>query len=236
MNDTLILLSIVGLAALIHSSFQLGVSMLTLLSGHSLSIKRSEFRIFRLTSSFIFGSSVMTILLLSVFTLFLAHVGSPENHILIWTVLAGLLIGVGFAVWFTYYRSEPGTSLWIPRSLASFISDRTKKTRRSAESFSLGMSSVIGEILFLVAPLAASAYAIVNLPSDWQLIGFVVYAIVSMLSLLIVWTLVAFGYNLSQIQKWRETYKSFLQYSAAAGLIILGAFMYVNEAVGGMLV
>ena len=235
MNETLILLSIIGLAALIHSSFQLGVSMLTLLSGHSLSIKRSQFRIFRLTSSFIFGSSVMTILLLSTFTLLLAHLSTIDNFVLIWTVLAGLLIGVGLAVWLTYYRSEPGTSLWIPRGLATFISDRTKKTQRSAESFSLGMSSVVGEILFLVAPLAASGYAIANLPFEWQLLGFAIYTVVSMLSLLIVWALVAFGYKLSRIQKWREANKSFLQYSAAAGLIILGAFMYVNEAVGGMI-
>lgn len=234
MNETLIALSIVGLAALIHTSFQLGVSMLTLLSGHSLSVKRSQFRTFRLTSSFTFGAGTMTFLLLAAFALLFSYITTPDNHLLIWTILSGLLMGVGIAVWFTYYRTEPGTSLWIPRGIAHFLADRTKATKRSAEAYSLGMTSVIGEILFLVAPLAASAYALIHLPAHWQLAGIALYVVISLSSLLIVWALVGFGHKLSRIQKWRETYKSFLQYSAAAGLIILGAFMYVHEAIGGM--
>lgn len=235
MTDTYIALAIIGLAALIHASFQLGVSMLTLLSGHSLSVKRSQFRVFRLTTSFVFGAGVMTLLLLSTFALIFAHITTTGNHILIWSITSGLLIGVGLAVWFTYYRSGRGTMLWIPRSLADFLENRTKATKRSAESFSLGLTSVIGELLFIVAPLAVSAYALTFLPAAWQIVAILGYVLISLSSLLIVWGLVSNNYKISRIQKWREANKAFLQYCAASGLVILGAFTFVNEALGGLL-
>lgn len=235
MIDIYVALAIIGLAALIHASFQLGVSVLTLLSGHSLSVKRSEFRIFRLTTSFVFGAITMTLLLLASLTLFLADFVTPENHFLIWSIISGLLIGVGVAVWFSYYRSGPGTSLWIPRAFADFLVDRTKATKRSAEAFSLGLASVFGELLFIIAPLAVAAYALLLLPSYWQIASILFYVAVSVSSLLIVWILIGHGYKISRIQKWRETHKTFLQYCAAAGLIILGAFTYVNEVLGGLL-
>lgn len=232
MNDISIALAIVGLAALLHASFQLGVSMLTLLSGHSLSVKRSQFRIFRLTSSFVFGAGVMTILLLATLSLVFSYVVAPDNHVLLWSGISGLLIGVGLAVWFTYYRAGPGTSLWVPRSLAHFLSKRARSTRHSAESFSLGITSILGEILFVIAPLAVSAYALVHLPAMWQIVAILGYVVISLAPLLIVWAMVGTGYKISRIQAWRERHKLFLQFIAATGLIVLGAFTYVNEVLG----
>lgn len=223
-------LGIVALAALIHASFQLGVSMLTLLSGHSLSRKRSQFRIFRLTTSFVAGVATMSLLILSFFALFLGYITTDNNHILLWSIISGLLIGVGIAVWVFYYRPGDGTRLWIPRGIASFLTDRTKATKRSAEAFSLGVATVLGELPFLIAPLAVSAYALIHLPVSWQVVGITVYVVVSLSSLGIVWMLVGGGHKLSAIQAWREKHKLFLQFIAAAGLLILGAYTFVNEA------
>lgn len=223
-------LGIVVLAALIHTSFQLGVSVLTLLSGHSLSVKRSQLRTFRLTTSFVGGVAVMSLLLLSTLALFLGYITTNDNHILLWSIISGLLLGVGIAVWVFYYRPGPGTRLWIPRGIASFLTDRTKTTRRSAEAFSLGVTSVLGELPFLIAPLAVSAYALIHLPVTWQVVGIVIYLVISLSSIGIVWMLVGGGHKLSTIQAWREKHKLFLQVIAAAGLIILGAYTFVNEA------
>lgn len=234
MIETYIALAIVGFAALIHASFQLGVSVLTLLGGHSLSVKRSHIRVFRLTTSFVFGAATMTLLLLSTLVLLLNYLSTAENTFLIWSVISGLLIGVGIAVWFTYYRRAPGTSLWIPRGVADFLTTRTKATKRSAESFSLGMSTVVGELLFIIAPLSVAAYALLQLPSYWQLVSLLIYVVVSISSLLAVWALIGYGHKISRIQKWREKNKHFLQYCAAAGLIILGAFTFVNEVMGAI--
>lgn len=229
-TNILITLGIVTLAALIHASFQLGVSVLTLLSGHSFSRKRSQFRVFRLTTSFVAGVAIMSLLLLSTLALFLGYITTDQNHLLLWSIISGLLIGVGIAVWTLYYRPGKGTRLWIPRGFAKFLTDRSKATQRSAEAFSLGVSSVLGELPFLIAPLSVSAYALIHLPVIWQVIGIGLYVIISLSSLGVVWMMVGGGRKLSSIQAWREKNKLFLQFMAAAGLLVLGAYTYVNEA------
>jgi hypothetical protein len=147
-----------------------------------------------------------------------------------WVIMCGLLLGLGVAVWLFYYRRhEKGTTLWVPRGIARYLSERTKATTYSAEAFGLGLSSVIGEILFIFAPIILSALVLIHLPSVWQLVGLGIYTLVSLFSLFIVGALVGSGHRLSAIQKWRENNKHFLQFSAGGGLLVLGFFIYVNE-------
>jgi hypothetical protein len=220
-------LAIVTLAALIHASFQLSVSVLTLLSGHAIGANTSNARVIRLTSSFVFGAGVMTLLTLSFFALLFLHLFGPDTPQIVWAIVCGLLVGVGVAVWFFYYRRDQGTALWIPRSLARHLSERSKATKRSAEAFSLGLTSVLSEILFIAAPMIVSALVLIQLPGTWQLVGIAIYAVVSLLTLFSVWALIGSGHRLSDIQKWRESNKKFLQFSAGGALAILGFFVYV---------
>jgi hypothetical protein len=220
-------LAIVTLAALIHASFQLSVSVLTLLSGHAIGAKTSNARVIRLTSSFVFGAGVMTLLTLSFFALLFLHLFGPDTPQIVWAIVCGLLVGVGVAVWFFYYRRDQGTALWIPRSLARHLSERSKATKRSAEAFSLGLTSVLSEILFIAAPMIVSALVLIQLPGTWQLVGIAIYAAVSLLTLFSVWALIGSGHRLSDIQKWRESNKKFLQFSAGGALAVLGFFVYV---------
>lgn len=226
--------AIIALAALIHASFQLSISVLTLLSGHAIGAKRSQAAVFRLTTSFVIGAGVMTILLLSFIALILLHTVTTDSLQLVWTIACGLLFGVGVAVWFFYYQHDRGTTLWVPRGLAAFLADRSKATKRSAEAFGLGLASVFGELLFIIAPLTVAALVLISLPPLWQLAGIAFYGAVSLFSLGIVWMLVGGGHKLSRIQKWREQHKYFLQFSAASGLIILSFFVYVNEVFATM--
>jgi hypothetical protein len=225
-------LAIIALAALIHSSFQLSVSVLTLISGHSMVAKRSQSKVLRLTTGFVSGSVVMTVLLLAfIATIFTdSFNGSTPN--IAWAMACGLLFGVSVAVLLFYYRREKGTALWIPRPIAQHLNDRAKATSSSVEAFSLGMTSVIGELIFIVAPLIISALVLIQLPPVWQLAGIGIYGVVSMSSLAVVWALIGGGNKLSSIQKWREENKYFMQFAAGAGLIILGFFAYVTEVVG----
>ncbi|MDN5275457.1 MAG: rane protein of unknown function [Candidatus Saccharibacteria bacterium] len=231
-------LAIVAFAALLHASFQLSVSVLTLLSSHSIGSKRPLKNLLSLTTSFVIGAAVMTLLLLSFVALVVISVYETEVPLVVWAVACGLLSGVGIAVWIFYYRREQGTSLWLPRGTARFLSDRTKATTHPAEAFSLGLTSVIAELLFIIAPLLVSALVLVELPALWQLIGIAVYTVIASLSLIIVWVLIGSGHALSGIQKWRESNKRFLQFAAGSGLLILGIFVYVSKvlstAVGGM--
>lgn len=222
--------AVITFAALIHASFQLSVSVLTLLSGHAIGKKTAHSRLMRLTGSFVGGVAFITLLLLATAVLLFAP-GYIAVSPLTWSVVSGLLIGVGIAVWVFYYRREVGTTLWVPRQFARFLSDRTKATKGGAEAFSLGVTSVISELLFVIAPLVAAALAITTLPADVRWAGIALYVILSLLSLGIVATLVGGGHTLGTIQHWREHNKRFLQFAAGSGLLVLGFFLYVSQVV-----
>jgi uncharacterized membrane protein (DUF485 family) len=222
-------LAIIALAALIHASFQLSVSMLTLISGHAIGGKASHAKLLRLTNSFAFGVAVMTLLLLTFTAFVLGSSFGTQVPLLAWAVSCGLLIGLGIAVWSFYYRREKGTSLWLPREVAHYLSDRTKNTKSSAEAFGLGLTSVTGELVFIIAPLLVSALVLITLSPTLQLVGIAIYTLISLLSLLIVNGLIGSGHKLSRIQKWREDNKHFLQFTAGCGLLILGVYVYVYQ-------
>jgi len=174
----------------------------------------------------------MTLLLLSTISLFLLHFYSSQPPQIVWASGCGLLVGVAFSVWLFYYRPEKGTTLWIPRSIARYLTMRTKSTKLCAEAFGLGLSSVFGELLFIIAPLLISALVLIQLQPAWQLIGVCLYTFISLLSLIIIWILVGSGHNLGRIQKWREDNKRFLQFISGVGLVTLCFFVYVYKILG----
>lgn len=224
-------LAVITLAALIHASFQLSISVLTLLSAHTIGAKRSRARLLHLTTSFVFGAGIMTLLLIATTSLIFENIfftGTPQ---LIWAATCGLMGGMAIAIWIFYYRREKGTMLWVPRNVARYLTSRTELTKHGAEAFSLGSNSVIAELLFIIAPLIISALVIIQLPAMWQIVGVAIYAMISTSSLVVVWIAISSGHSLSRIQKWRETNKKFLQFAAGAGLIVLSVFVYVNEIV-----
>lgn len=221
--------SIVLLAALCHASFQLSISMLTLLSGHALGRKTAHVRLMRLVGSFILGAGAMVVLLLSAIAFTLGSLLPTGTPPLVWAACAGGGFGVGLSVWLFYFRHESGTSLWIPRGFARFLSSRAHATKESAEAFGLGLTSIVSELLFIFAPLAIASLVLVQLAPTWQLLGVLLYAGVTLLPLMIVGLLISSGYKLSGIQRWRETNKRFLQFAAGSGLVILGAYVYVEQ-------
>lgn len=227
--DTTSSLAIITLSALIHASFQLSVSVLMLLSGHTMGKKQPVGKLLRMTTSFIIGAAVMTLLLISFASMIIQNIFGYNAPLIVWSVACGLAVGVAVSVWLFYYRHEKGTTIWIPRSIAYYLNQRTRSTELSAEAFGLGLSSVVGEILFIIAPLLISALVLVRLDSLMQLLGMAIYVVVSTLPLAIVWALVGSGHTLGRVQKWREDNKHFLQFAAGAGLIILACFVYVCE-------
>lgn len=224
--DVITSLSIVAFSALIHASFQLSVSVLMLLGGHALGAKRSAANVTRMTTSFIIGAGLMTALLLSFVSLILLSFFRYEIPEIVWASASGLSIGVAVAVWLFYYQRGKGTVLWVPRGMAEYLNSRTKATKLSAEAFGLGLSSVFGELLFIIAPLFVSALVLIQLPPMMQLLGIGIYVFISMISLIIVWVLIGSGHHISQIQRWREANKNFLQFSAGSGLLILSFIVF----------
>ncbi len=221
---------IIAAAALIHATFQLSISMVTLLSSHTIGRKRSHGRLLMMTGSFLGGVIAMTALLLSFTSMLLTPLASMKKLPEVWWIVAcGLLTGLGLAVWIFYYRRQAGTELWLPRSVAKYLTDRAKATKHSAEAFGLGMSSVAGELLFIFTPLFVSALVMVQLTPVQQLAGVTLYAALSVLPLAIITVLIGGGHSLSKIQQWREENKHFLQFIAGSALIALGFYLYVSE-------
>lgn len=225
-------LAVVAFAALIQASFQLSVAVLSLLSGHALSARKSHKHIIRLTTNYIFGAGVMTLLLLSFTALIFLHSFGTTIPLVAWAVVCGLAFGIGLAVWLFYYRHRSSsTELWIPRLFADYLHTRSKATRSGAESFSLGMTSVAAELIFIIPSLTIAALILIGLPSHWQLIGIALYTAVSLLGLMIAWSMIGSGRSLAHIQKWRVENKRFLQFAGGGALLVLGFFLYVSQVV-----
>lgn len=225
-------LAIVIFAALIHASFQLSVSTLTLMSGHAIGKRTAKVKLLRLTASFIAGIAIMATLLVSATAYIASQLLHEVTSPLVWSVVSGALFTLGVSVWLFYFpKNRGGTSLWLPRTMAEFLSKRSKKTHSSGEAFGLGLTSVIAEVLFLMGPIVAASLALLALPPAWQLGGLALYVVVSMAAPLTIGILISAGYGLGKIQKWRETNKKFLQFVAGGGLIILALYIYVERAV-----
>ncbi len=228
LDQSTVSLSIVLLAALVHASFQLSISVLTLMSGHALGRKTARLRLLHLVGGFVLGAIIMTILLLSFAAYALgAWLGSGVPTVL-WAIGAGAAVGVGLSVWLFYYRRELGTILWIPRGFARHLDTRAKRTKSATEAFSLGLTSGVSELLFTFVTISLSALILLSLPVHLQLVGILIYAGVSLVPLMIVGLLIGSGKKISHIQRWREQNKRFLQFAAGGGLMILGTYVYTE--------
>ena len=144
----------IALVATIHASFQLSISTLTLMSGHSLGAQQSHQKLVSLVISFVLGVIFMTFLLLTS-GIYMANtmINYGILQIVLGATACSALIIIGVAVWLFYFRPGKGTILWIPRFMAEYLTRRCSKTKSNGEAFSLGISSVVGEIIFLLAPI-----------------------------------------------------------------------------------
>lgn len=229
--DTFTTLSVVALAALIHSSFQLSISVVTLLSGHSIGKKVAAQKTLRLVGAFLAGTAIMTTLIVCTLLYTTKVLDLWQQPGSLWSVVALVLVVLGVAVWALYYRRGEGTPLWIPRAFARFLQKRVHTTSMSVEAFSLGLTTVIAELPFIAAPMVAAMLALSYLPANLQLLSALGYIIIASSSILLVTMLIGSGHSISRIQRWREHNKRFLQFVAGSGFIVLGIFLYVSQVV-----
>jgi hypothetical protein len=212
------------LAVLVQASFGLSLSLLTLMSGHALSRRASVRRLAGLSFSYILGT-VIAVAGLLVSLIYFASIGDFYQSKLVWSVVAGLTAVTGLIVALFYYRPGNGTTLWLPRSVAKFLTSRAKATRSWFESLLLGIGSILIELPFVVSPLLIAALLLGGASHGRQLIGISLYTLLGVLPTISLAVLVAGGHKVSRLQKWRINNKRFLQ--VAAGLAILVLAFYV---------
>lgn len=233
---TLDTFAIIALAALIHASFQLSVSMMTMMSGHALGKRTAHTRVMRLIAGFILGVMTMIALCVSFLALVIDNITPDGWPAFAWAGVSGLMIGVGVAVWTVYYRRRTGgTVLWVPRGFARYLSQRARATKLAPEAYGLGLASVLAELIFGLAPMLVAALLLVQLDAPMQLVGLIGYTLIASLPMMIIAVLVGGGRSLARVQRWREQHKRFIQFAAGSALIVLGGYLYVDMVLASLL-
>ena len=126
-------------------------------------------------------------------------------------------------MWKFYFRKGSKTQLWLPRSFATFIQKKTKKTDDVIEAFSLGVLSSFAEMPISLALYVVAAYGILQMSGFWQVIALIAYALLSVMPLLVLKVRLKTGRNVVEIQRWRVENKSFLKYFSSFSFITLAA-------------
>lgn len=228
------LLAVVAIA-FAHASFQLGVSVLTLLSSHTIGSAKSHHALLRLDASYLVGVLSMTaVIFLSISAIVDSLVISDPLNV--WLGLAALSAAVGILVVAFYYRRSKGTTLWVPRLFAQYLSNRTKKTRSSIEALALGIITVIAELPFTLITFILAAFLIRQQPDGAQLAAAALYTLLVCLPLLVVAGLITSGHKISTIQQWREENKTFLQWSSGVTLLLIGIYLVVLHTSKGTVI
>lgn len=227
-------LLVIGAAAIIHAMMQLGVSVLTLMSGHSLGARKAHSRLLRLNIGYIIGTGAMTFSIISagmVISDSLLQATPPQA---LFAGLAILSILSSLSVLRFYYRRSPGTLLWIPRGLAEYLTKRAKTTKSSFEAVALGAMTAVMELPFTVAPIAIISVLMIFTSPSTRLAVILGYCLVTVLPLVIITGMIGAGHKLSTIQRWREDNKKFLQYASSFGLLAASLYIvlfFVRESV-----
>lgn len=221
------LLAVLALA-FAHATFQLGISVLTLLSSHAIGAARSQRVLLMLDGSYVLGVLAATIALLSVAHVAITSILTHGIIVALWAVLTIAAILIGLLIIRFYYRRSKGTALWIPRTFAQYLTRRTKRTTSSVEAFALGIMTVVAELPFTAIVFAMTALLIVTQAGSWT--GWIVgYALLVISPLLVLTVLIAGGHKVSTIQKWREANKTFLQFSSGLSLILVAVYLGVLQ-------
>ena len=219
---------------LIHASFQLSVSVLTLLGGHSLGRRLAYRRVMGLLCSFVLGALLMTILLTTGLVYYISII--VQHQLITWRLImaisCGVLASLGVASWLLYYRRGHGTELWLPRSFIAYLSKRSAKTSSRFEAFSLSVSSVIAELPFLIGPFLTASLLIAALPVRlWQAGAIISYSCLAVSSLGLIIVVVGSGHTIAQVQQWRQRHKHFMQFFSGSSLLVMAVFLAVEYVV-----
>jgi hypothetical protein len=226
-----LLLILLG-AIFVHACFQLSLSVLTLLSSHTIGRRLTNGRLLSLSFWYILGVGVMTTLLV-IGAVSVERFMMSQNAWIATVVPLSILPLIALLMVLFYYRRGKGTRLWLPRPAAEYITSRAKKTKSSVEAFGLGLTTAITELPFAIAPIALVAYTFEGFASDKWLAISAGYGIAITAPLVFVSFYLSSGHKISSVQRWREEAKRFLNWASAVALLLLTLFVLVLQMGAG---
>ncbi|HAC56485.1 TPA: hypothetical protein DCF80_03205 [Candidatus Saccharibacteria bacterium] len=215
-------------AVFVHACFQLSVSVLTLLSSHSIGRRLSNNRLFSLNVWYILGVAT-TIAMLQLGAMATYRSATSTDSTLATVVTFSVIPLIALLMVFVYYRRGRGTQLWLPRPAAEYITTRAKKTKSSVESFALGATTAVVELPFALAPLAIVAFAFQGFNAEHWLQLAIGYALAVTLPLIFVALFLSSGHKVSSVQRWREDAKGYLKWTSAITLFVVMIYVTVLQ-------
>lgn len=221
------LLVIVG-AVFVHACYQLSLSVLTLLSSHSIARRLPNTRLLNLSFWYIIGA-VIALTALQLAALAFMRALAEHSFLAASALTMATLPLIAILTALIYYRRGAGTRLWLPRSAASYITNRAKKTRSSVEALGLGIVTVVTELPFAIAPVAIVAYVLYRLPAEQWLQLSAAYGVLVAAPLVFTALYISSGHKVSRVQLWREGAKPFLQWTSAFMLFALAIFIAILQ-------
>ncbi len=231
MSD-IISIGIIFLAALTHAFLQLGLGSLLLLYHASLG-KHVQEKTRTLVSSFISGFGMIVLLAVSASCFILYSVFDGKSlPVELLCALIGITFAMAIIMWALYYRRGKTTELWIPKTVAKFISSRARVTNSNTEAFSLGLLACFAEFPLSFVLVVIAANSILELNTIERNIALVGYIIITILPLIIARLSIRKGKTVVDIQRWRENNKTFLKIFAGILFVVLGAFLVAYRLIG----
>lgn len=230
-----LILATISFAALLHASFQLGVSLLLMIGSHSIGAKRAPAKTIRLVLSYVLGVAISTTIIFASFGYAASLLFELITPLYGWIITASACVAIGGSVMLFYFRKSGGTQLWLPRQFADYLGKQAKKATRVEEAFTLGVMSVLIELIFIAGPISVAILSAISLPAWGQAAGLALYVSLACLPLIILALRISNRGKISSLQRWREQNKRFLQYAAGSGLVVLGLYVFITEVVGATL-
>ena len=220
------------LASLVHSSLQLDLGALLLLYHASLG-KHIKKKTKKLVTNYILGSALLIALTVSTAAFIIGTVTLSSLSEKSLTVIVWILLMLAVISWFFYYRTGRSTELWLPKSVAKYISTRARLTENSTEAFSLGMLSSLAEMPFSIILMIVAGNSIIGLPVELQVFSVLFYTFIAILPLFILRFSIKRGNTVVDIQKWRVKNKVFFKIMSGVGFITLALFLIGFRILGG---
>lgn len=228
-------IGIIVLAMLILALLQATPAIFMLFShyayGRFSKAKTSDFVLF-----FILGvETVNTFIFLAIFylssILFLEE-PNLETNIFAW-ILSGILIAMGIATFFTYFRRGSGTKLFIPRKYARALDTTARSIKSRSDSFVLGVYAGSCELAFSLPLFIAVSFAEVNLDIQ-NLVNIpliLLFVLSPVIPLFILYWKFASGHNLAEIQRFRVKNKSFIRFFLSICYIFLATLIICTRII-----
>ena len=228
-------LGILVTAMLIMALLQLTPGIF-LLFRHYASGKYSARKASDLALFFILGvETAVVIFLLSLY--FIITAISPtiidSNNFFYWfmsTVFAILC----FAFLFCYFRKGAGTRLFISRSLASKIDHKAKTIKSRSDAFTLGITSIIPELIFTLPLFIISIACISSIATESVLRSglIILFAISAVLPLIIYNITFNIDHHLASLIKFRFKNKTFIRFFVSFLYLLLSIIIIIGIVYG----